>query len=159
MKKLISYSTVALIGLAISACSSTEPKYDKMRSADDALNKYDQNVVKDGMAITKKGAVIDIKVEEIQAQKNRLMHENEEKDRKIERLQEQIAELEKDSSRLRSFIGLPGERPKAQGKCCTPDGKMIPGTVKPAPTLDEELAGVKKNRKPKQVDEETSEEN
>jgi hypothetical protein len=142
MKKILVWLPV----LMLAACSSSPPSYEKMRTADDALNKYDQNQVKDGMAITKKGAVIDIKTEEIQAQKNRLVLENEEKDRKIETLNDRIKDLEQDIMALRVALGLPAQKPKAQGKCCTSDGKMIPGTVKAAPTLEEELASVKKRK-------------
>jgi len=143
MKKILAWIPV----LALAACSSSPPSYEKMRTADDALNKYDQNQIKDGMAITKKGAVVDIKTEEIQAQKNRLMLENEEKDRKIETLQDRLKDLEQDIMQLRVALGLPPQKPKAQGKCCTSDGKMIPGTVKAAPTLEEELSMVKKHRR------------
>ena len=135
MKKILVWIPVLLLA----ACSSN-PSYEKMRSADQALNQYDQNMIKDGMAITKKGAVVDIKTEEVQAQKNRLMLEVEEKDKKIEVLNDRIEELEQDVMQLRVALGLPAQKPKAQGKCCTADGKMIPGTVKPAPTLEEELA-------------------
>lgn len=139
MKKIL----VLIPLLVLAACSSSPPTYEKMRTADQALNSYDQNQIKDGMAITKKGSVVDIKTEEVQAQKNRLMLENEEKDKKIDVLNDQISDLNQQIMELRSALGLPAQRPKAQGKCCTADGKMIPGTVKPAPTLQEELAGVK----------------
>jgi hypothetical protein len=129
------------------ACSSGPPSYEKMRTADQALNQYDQNTVKNGMAITKKGAVIDVTVEEVQAQKNRLAFENQEKDKKIDALQERIRTMESDMSQLRSYIGLSATKPKAQGKCCTPEGNLIPGTIIPAPTLDEELAALKEKQR------------
>jgi hypothetical protein len=117
-----------------------------MRTADQALNGYDQNQIKDGMAITKKGAVVDVTTEEVQAEKNRLVLENQDKQKQIELLQGQIHDLHQQIMQLRVTLGLPPERPKAQGKCCTADGKMIPGTVKEAPTLEEEMAAVKSRR-------------
>ncbi len=132
--------------LVLAACSSAPPQYEKMRTADDALNKYDQNQIKDGMAITKKGAVVDIKTEEVQAEKNRLELENQDKQKQIELLETKAHDLEHQIMELRLALGLPAERPKSQGKCCTADGKMIPGTVKDAPSLQDELAAIK-NRK------------
>ena len=132
--------------LLLAACSSNPPTYEKMRTADQALNTYDQNVIKDGMAITRKGSVVDIKTEEVQAQKNRLILEVEEKDKKIENLNDRISELNQEMMALRVALGLPAQKPKAQGKCCTADGKMIPGTVKAAPSLEDELSVIKSRK-------------
>lgn len=144
MKKLgLPNFLFASMMMVIAACSSG-PQYEKMRTADDALNKYDQNVVKDGMAITKKGAVVDIKVEEVQAEKNRLQAEANEKDKKIEALQDKIQTLQADLTQLRLYVGLPPSKPNSDAKCCTSDGRMIPG--KPVPTLTQELSSLKRKR-------------
>jgi hypothetical protein len=132
-----------LFVLALGACTSA-PHYEKMRTADEALNGYDQNVVKDGMAITKQGAVVDIKVEEVQAEKNRIAAELDDKNKEIEVLKEKLGATEKDMSQLRLLVGLPATKPTTTAQCCTADGKLLPETINRAPSLDEELTLLKK---------------
>lgn len=122
----------------LGACSHN-PSYEKLRTADEALNKYDQNRMKDGLAITKKGAVVDVQFEEVQAQKNRLELEVEEKKNKIHALERELEDRDTYIMELRSHLGLSPHRPKTHGKCCTPDGKIIPESIKEAPSLEEEL--------------------
>jgi hypothetical protein len=141
----IKHSSIGIL-LLLAGCASDGPHYQKMRTADDALNNYDQNVIKDGMAITKKGSVVDIKIEEVQAEKNRLAAELEDKNKKIEVLEEKLSLMERDMTQLRIFVGLPSSKPQTTAQCCTADGKLLPETINRAPSLDEELSLLK--RKP-----------
>jgi hypothetical protein len=141
---------LALIPLfaLVTACSSVPPKYEKMRTVEDAVNEFDQDRIQPGMAITKKGAVVDIQVEEIQEQKRKLIEELAVKDQKIRSLEERLAETQTKYQTLRIYLGLSPTEPKPEGQCCDGYGRII--DFKAAPTLDQELATLPK-RIPAQV--------
>lgn len=80
--------TFALI-LIISGCSSA-PTYEKMQTVDERFANDED--VKPGMALTRHGAVIDIKVEEVQAQKARLEAENAELRKRLKDTENDLAQ-------------------------------------------------------------------
>jgi outer membrane murein-binding lipoprotein Lpp len=80
------FMMLALLGL--SSCSSRK-EFDKMPTVEDRVNKYDQKTIEEGMAVTKHGAVVDIKVQDVQQQKKNL-------EAKVEYLEKYVAALKHD---------------------------------------------------------------
>ncbi len=135
------FKRISALALLLSACSSA-PKYERMRTLEDAVQNEDD--IKPGMVITKKGSVLDISVEEIQEQKRKLIAKNAEQEQALKNLREDTEELRTKYKTLRIYVGLPPDEPKTQGQCCTSDGKLVPGTYKAAPTLSQELGSLKR---------------
>ena len=124
------------------SCSSA-PKYALMPTLESKLDDTDHEI-KPGMAITKRGAVLDIKIEEVQAQKKRLEVEIAEKDQALKYLAERNLELETNMKILRTSAGLPPDVPKGTNRGFNADGNMI-GYKRPK-TLSEEIIAVKGKR-------------
>jgi hypothetical protein len=140
MKKLI-----GLLALSVLVGCSSAPKYALMPTIESKLDDTD-HVIKDGMAITKKGAVLDIKIEEVQEQKKRLQEEIFNKDLKIKYLTERNLELETNMKILRSSFGMSPDAPKPTHHGFTPEGNLV--GFKRAKTLSEEIVDAKHGRAP-----------
>jgi hypothetical protein len=81
-------TTIIFTVLAMTSGCASAPHYEKMPTvAERFANDED---VKPGMALTSHGAVVDIKVEEVQAQKSRLEQENADLKEKINALQSDL---------------------------------------------------------------------
>lgn len=79
--------------LALGACSSKK-EFDKMATVEERVNQYDQKTIDNGMAVTKHGAVVDIKVQDVQQQKLNL-------EAKVEYLERYVAALKHDNEVLK----------------------------------------------------------
>lgn len=93
-----------LISIGILASCSSSNKYSKLQTAEDAV-KNDE--LKSGLLITKSGAVLDIKVEEVRAQKDRLEMENEKLQSELDYEKNRATNLEMKYRELRIVAGLP----------------------------------------------------
>lgn len=82
--------------LTLAGCASA-PHYEKMQTAEEKLSAEED--IKPGMMITKKGAVLDVSVEEVQAQKARIEKENGELKDQLKKLQADL-----DQERLKVLI-------------------------------------------------------
>lgn len=135
---------LAVVIWMLAGCGSI-PKYDKLRTADDVIENYDNaNYKNDGMFITKKGAVVDIKFEEVKGQVKRLEYEKWELGEKLKLREETIKEFEKELMQLRLRMGLAAEKPMPKRKCCTKEGMLYPEEGHAPTNLDEEFTAVQK---------------
>lgn len=108
MKNLL----IATSLLLLAGCAGQ--KYEKMKTMDEYLNAEGGEPAAHGMAITKKGAVLDVTVEEVQAQKKRLEETVFNLERKVKSLEEENAELTTKNRELRLVAGLKPTEDKIQ---------------------------------------------
>jgi predicted nuclease with TOPRIM domain len=96
-----------------SGCASA-PHYEKMPTvAERFANDED---VKPGMALTSHGAVVDIKVEEVQAQKDRLERENGELKEQIKRLNDDLNQEREKVTVLKMSVNPPRVPASVEGE-------------------------------------------
>lgn|GEM_PF-4601399 len=147
MKKLnmITTAVFVLTGLALVGCGSSTPRYERMRTVEEHLEADGGQIPKSGMAITKKGNVLDITVEEVQIQKKRLEFELHAAKSKMNYLETENAELTQKNRELRLLVGL---SPKEQVRKVTGYNAMgAPRFGDPVPSHEEEVTVIREQLK------------
>ncbi len=96
-----------MVASAAAGCTSKK-HFEKMPTVEDRVNKYDQKTMDEGMAVTKHGAVVDIKVTDVQQQKKNL-------EARIQYLERYVVALKHDNGVLKDE----NTQLKAQLKNCS----------------------------------------
>lgn len=141
---ILKIAAALLLASQAFSCASAQ-KYALMPTIESKLDDTEHEI-KPGMAITKQGAVLDIKIEEVQAQKKRLEWALADRDEKLKYLTERNLELETNMKILRAAAGLPIDEPKGTHQGYNADGNLI--DYKRPKTLSEEIVGIKHHREP-----------
>lgn len=148
MKKLIIVTTSLFLitgTLVLTGCGSSTPRYERMNTVEQYLDADDGQPPRNGMAITKKGAVLDITVEEVQLQKKRLEFELHAAKSKVNYLENENAELVQKNRELRLLLGLNPKEQQRKVLGYGQNGRPIMGD--PVPSHADEVAEVRGNLK------------